>query len=299
MTMDDLIQYNKNQSETYGWEPDLFGCDAFDSNLIQKIKEFQGEYGLSVDGMCGPNTYRRAWTARNEHISDYEIEHDDSDKSIVYNGEFYPIKWKKTVLWDHENGLTTKDGAYYSYAGKLPREPKFFVTHWDVCLSSKSCASVLANRGISVHFCIDNDGTIYQLLDMQHGAWHAGGRSWNQSSVGVEISNAYYTKYQSWYVSNGFGERPIQSGVKCHNSTLEDHLGFYPIQLEALAALYEAVHNALGIPYQTPENKYGVDSKARANDFEGFCSHYHLTSGKIDVAGVDLDDICSKAKELE
>ena len=299
MSLDDLIKYNKEQSEKYGWEPNLFGCDAFDSNLIQKIKEFQGDYRLTVDGMCGPNTYRIAWTAREDNISDYEIQHDDSEKSIVYNGEFYPIKWKKTVLWDHENGLTTKEGAYSSYAGQPPRSPKFFVTHWDVCLSSSRCAKVLQDRGISVHFCIDNDGTIYQLLDMQHAAWHAGGRSWNHSSVGVEISNAYYLQYQDWYVSNGFGERPIDRDVKCHGSTLEDHLGFYPVQLEALAALYEAIHNALGIPYETPVTKKAVDSKAAANQFSGFCSHYHLTNRKIDVSGVDLDAICEAAEALE
>ena len=29
------------------------------------------------------------------------------------------------------------------------------ITHWDVCLNSKSCQSVLNRRGASVHFLID------------------------------------------------------------------------------------------------------------------------------------------------
>ena len=57
---------------------------------------------------------------------------------------------------------------------KPDRKPTFFVNHWDVCLSADSCAKVLNKRGISVHFLIDNDGTIFQMLDTQHKAWHAG-----------------------------------------------------------------------------------------------------------------------------
>ena len=56
------------------------------------------------------------------------------------------------------------------------RNPSFFVCHWDVCLSSKMCHRVLKQRGISVHFAIDNDGTIYQFMDMNDVAYHAGGK---------------------------------------------------------------------------------------------------------------------------
>ena len=62
-----------------------------------------------------------------------------------------------------------------------------------------------------MHFLIDNDGTIYQMLDTQHIAWHAGIPRYeggNKRGIGVEISNAYYPKYQEWYIKHGFGERP-------------------------------------------------------------------------------------------
>ena len=36
-------------------------------------------------------------------------------------------------------------------------------------------------------------------MDMNDAAWHAGGKAWNHSSIGVEIANAYYPKYQNWY----------------------------------------------------------------------------------------------------
>src|SRR5262245_32719066 len=49
-----------------------------------------------------------------------------------------------------------------------------FVVHHDGCSSSDMCFSVLQNeRGLSVHFMIDNDGTIYQTIDLGLMAYHA------------------------------------------------------------------------------------------------------------------------------
>ena len=176
-----------------------------------------------------------------------------------------------------------------------------FVNHWDVCLNSDSCARVLNRRGVSVHFCIDNDGTIYQMVDMNHACWHAGSKKWNHSSVGVEISNAYYPKYQSWYKKNGFGERPIIEDETCHGRGMKPFLGFYPVQIEALKALWEACHEGLGIPYKCPIDKQGdtlkkVSTSAAANRLKGFVSHYHLTRGKIDCAGLDIKTLLEDLK---
>ena len=190
-------------------------------------------------------------------------------------------------------------GNYSSYAGAPPRNPRFFVTHWDVCLSSSSCFRVLEQRGISVHFGIDNNGCILQWLDLQHAAWQAGGRTWNHNSIGVEVTNAYYIdKYQSWYVKHGFGERPIIEGARVHGRTLDPFLGFYDVQLDALAALWEAVSWACDIPLQLPETENAVDPKFVDGYAKGFCNHYHLKESKIDCAGLDNEAILKKAKQL-
>tara|TARA_Y100000817_G_scaffold282398_1_gene247638 strand:- start:374 stop:871 length:498 start_codon:yes stop_codon:yes gene_type:complete len=160
---------------------------------------------------------------------------------------------------------------------------------------------VLGRRGISVHFCIDNDGTIYQLLDTQHGAWHAGNGKANHRSIGVEISNAYYPKYQNWYVKNGFGERPIQDGAWVHGRKLDPFLDFYPIQIDALKALWKAIHKGIGIPLEVPmkngQLNTSVDSKAARGTFKGFINHYNITRGKIDCAGLDLLQLLDEVKE--
>jgi hypothetical protein len=42
-------------------------------------------------------------------------------------------------------------------------------------------------RGLSVHFMLDLDGTIYQTLDLKERAWHA--TTSNSRSVGIEMAN--------------------------------------------------------------------------------------------------------------
>jgi N-acetyl-anhydromuramyl-L-alanine amidase AmpD len=128
-------------------------------------------------------------------------------------------------------------------------------------------------------------------MDAQHVGWHAGSRKINAKSIGVEISNAYDLKWQQWYKKNGFGERPIVDDAWVHGNKLKSHLGFYPVQLEALQALWEAVHNACGIPLETPtgsaKNAYTAD--VSSGRFKGFVSHYHITKRKIDCGGSTLD----------
>ncbi len=63
-----------------------------------------------------------------------------------------------------------------------------FVIHYDAAGTSRTCFRVLHDvRGLSVHFMLDIDGTIYQTLDAKERAWHA--TTSNDRSVGIEIAN--------------------------------------------------------------------------------------------------------------
>lgn len=293
--------YNEASSKKLGWEPSWFGEKYFDDKLVRAIKKWQKGRGLGGDGLCGPMTFRRLWTERQAEISEHKPIDCQYSNHIVYNGEFYPIEWDKFVLWSEKSGLEARPGQYYNYSGRPKRKIRYFVNHWDVCLSSKSCQSVLDRRGISVHFLIDNDGTIYQTLDMQHAAWHAGSARTNRPSVGVEISNAYYPKYQDWYIKNGYGPRPFVEGAWVHGSKLEPFLGFYPKQIEALKALWAAIHKATGIPYEAPVSQFDKTSTKYVQDvaygsFSGFVSHYHVSKSKIDCAGLDIKTLLDEVK---
>jgi len=291
--------YNKSSSDSLGWEPSWFGAEYFDEELIACVKKWQRANGLLQDGLVGPMTYRRIWTERQAEISDYKPLSRASNKDanfIVHNGKFLPIDWGKVVLWDEPGGLMIKPGNYYNNSGKEDRSPTMFVNHWDVCLSAESCANVLNKRGISVHFCLDNDGTIYQLLDTQHGAWHCSKHAGNKASIGIEISNAYYPKYQDWYVKNGFEERPMMSEGIVHGKTLKPFMWFYPAQIEALKALWKAVHMGFGIPLEFPQNDDGslcttTHKGCEDGSFEGFCNHYNFVKTKIDCAGLEVSSL--------
>jgi N-acetyl-anhydromuramyl-L-alanine amidase AmpD len=70
----------------------------------------------------------------------------------------------------------------------LQRVVDQFVIHYDVAGVSRNCFRVLHDvRGLSIHFMLDVDGTIYQTLDVKERAWHA--TVCNDRSVGIEIAN--------------------------------------------------------------------------------------------------------------
>lgn len=286
--------YNEASASKLGWTPAWFGCSSFDEELTEAIKEYQKSIGIKADGLCGPGTYRRIWTDRESKLRYlFEDIPDHENTSIMYNNDYFDIDWPRVVLPFMKGGMKLTKG-YKKVVEK--REPNNFVCHWDVCLNSKSCFKVLSQRGLSVHFLIDNDGTIYQLLDMNHIAYHAGSSKWNANSIGVEISNAYYPKYQNWYRKNGYGERPVWREKKVHGSYLEPFLGFYDVQLEALKALMKAVNEATGIPLKTP-NSSTTSAPAVRGQYEGFISHYHLKKNKIDCAGLDIEQLITEIKE--
>lgn len=296
----DKVFYNEASSAKLGWDPSWFGYDAFDEKLVRIIKKWQKDNRLTADGLCGAGTYRVLFNERQARISDYVTPNWDNDglARIVYNGNEFPIEWDKTVLWTDKGGLMAKLGNYKSMTGQRPRKITQFINHWDVCSSSKTCQRVLDNRGISVHFLIDNDGTIYQTLDLQHIGWHAGVSKINTKSIGVEISNAFYPKWQKWYKKNGFGERPVVTDAVVHGRKLETHLGFYPVQLEALKALWKAIHMACDIPLETltGNTKNSYDSSASSGRFKGILSHYHIKKSKIDCGGLDIEKLLGEIK---
>jgi len=296
----DKIFYNEGSAAKLGWTPDWFGCDDFDEDLINAIIKFQKEHNLTADGLMGPTTYRRVYNDRVANLEDYQPKSmkNNRESFIVYNSDYLPIEWPRVRLFFEGDGYKLTKG-FKKMTQK--RDPKFFVCHWDVCLSSETCFRVLKKRGISVHFAIDNDGTIYQFMDMNDVAYHAGSRKWNDASVGVEITNAFYPKYQDWYKRKGFGERPVIKDAMVHGKKLETHLGFYPVQLQALQALMKAVHKATGMPLKAPLDRKGntstkVSKPVADGRFEGFVSHYHLTNRKIDCAGLDIKKLLEEIK---
>ncbi len=71
------------------------------------------------------------------------------------------------------------------------------VLHYTGMIATGAALARLCNKesGVSAHYLIDDDGTLYQLVADDKRAWHAGKAFWrgsndvNSASIGIELSN--------------------------------------------------------------------------------------------------------------
>ncbi len=199
----------------------------------------------------------------------------------------------------------------------LQRVVDQFVLHFDVCGTSRQCFNILHDhRGLSVHFMLDADGTIYQTLDLKERAYHA--TSSNTRSVGIEIANigAYSSKeadpFDKWYKTEPNGQvtltfpgqfvgsnrfytpnfighparpEPVVSTVQGHEMRQYDYT---PQQYEALVKLTATlceVFPKMKCDYPRDAEGKLVTRKLAEDDlnkYQGILGHYHIQTNKTD-----------------
>ncbi len=191
-----------------------------------------------------------------------------------------------------------------------------FVLHFDVTGTSRQCFKVLHDlRGLSVHFMLDLDGTIYQTLDLKEKAWHA--TISNGRSVGIEIANigAYApgarAPLDEWYQADGRGRprivvparlgtnglrtpgfvgrparpQPVAGTIQGQSLVQYD---FTPEQYRALirlTATLSTVFPKLRCDYPRDAAGNLVTKKlpeAELARYAGVLGHYHVQSNKVD-----------------
>ncbi|HEY0252435.1 MAG TPA: N-acetylmuramoyl-L-alanine amidase, partial [Kofleriaceae bacterium] len=175
---------------------------------------------------------------------------------------------------------------------------KQFVIHADGCRNSEMCFNVLHNeRGLSVHFLIDNDGTIFQTLDLALMAFHA--ESWNVNSIGVELANRGDASADPHYYRDRRMERETEQcqingrGILGWAYTRE--------QVTSLTGLCRELRRILpNLPVEYPQSVPGVqrwdtfeDANRMRESYAGYVGHYHLTSQKWDPGPFDFKKMCS------
>lgn len=217
-------------------------------------------------------------------------------KHIIINNKKVEIEWDDVVLYTDISGLTYPNGNYIK---RNERYPKMICAHWDACLNTRQMYNVTLERGLSVHFGIDNDGTIYQFLDTKHIAYHA--RGINRKSIGIEIANPVKLRYNKRNRKKGLPERNIIANDKIHGKPTGPYLYYYPAQLNALEALIKVLSKECKIPLQAPMKNgklvRGVDSRVKSEVFRGLVGHYHVNEDKIDPGKLPLDEIVKRIKE--
>lgn len=180
--------------------------------------------------------------------------------SAVYRGRAIPAG-TRVVLWTDPGGFAA------NHHGERTGSVRQIVLHYDAAGSARRCHEVLEARGLSAHFLVDTDGTVYQTLDLDGRAWHAGPA--NDRSIGIEIANL------------GAYPEPMEGSVsgEIHGQLLHQR-PFTDAQYEALARLVPALCRAFDIPARAPAATTTVLDGAL--DYEGVLGHYHLTREKVD-----------------
>ncbi|MFA6543792.1 MAG: N-acetylmuramoyl-L-alanine amidase [Limisphaerales bacterium] len=191
-----------------------------------------------------------------------------------------------------------------------------FVLHYDAAGTGRQCFKVLHDhRGLSVHFLLDLDGTIYQTLDLKERAWHA--TTSNTRSIGIEIANigafapGEQKMFEEWYQRDDTGwprvvmpARIGEPGVLAPNfiarpARKEPVVGtvqgrrlqqydFTPEQYAALARLTATLCKVFPkIHCDCPRDAAGqlVTGKLSGDaleKYQGILGHYHIQTDKLD-----------------
>lgn len=166
------------------------------------------------------------------------------------------------------------------------------VIHHDGAESSAECFHILHDeRGLSAHFLVDNDGTIYQTLDLGDLAFHA--QSANSSSIGIEVCN------------RGLVELP--SSAACRRGRDAQRISihgysylawtFTEAQYVSLGKLLRALLRIFPLLPCTYPRDGGLIQTALAQPelFAGILGHYHLSLRKWDPGCFDFDRLVRSA----
>lgn len=294
-------RHNEYWAGRLGWSPADFGCDSFGLELNTAIRSYQDEHGLVVDGICGPNTWRRLQLEQAPEVDDRPAPPAGQD-AILVRGQLLPVPWERIVT-------PGEDGAFEITQGMRRWEKKrpisMVVTHWDVCLDAAGCYAALRGPRASTHFVIDYDGTVYQFMDANDEAWHAGLSRVNRCSVGIDLNTPVYTKYQAKLVKRGQPERPVLSGYKVGGWNPGEFLGFHQVQIDAYAALLagllqHGVIDELTGPLSTkPTRMERHTNKSTAHKLPQTVVHHgEILPGKWDALGLDIAAAIETAKAL-
>lgn len=201
-----------------------------------------------------------------------------------------------------QENATQRFGKRHELAGSrslrhLQQVIQQFVVHYDGLESSRDCFHVLQDeRGLSCHFLIDNDGTIYQTLDLVHRAFHAKGV--NGTSIGVEICSrgALRPNERDYYQRRRQQRNLVQTKVHRHSFEMWD---FTECQYQAMFALGRAFARLLpNLPQVFPARNGELIRTwiAGVERFGGYLGHYHVSENKPDPGSFDFKRLAENIK---
>lgn len=227
-----------------------------------------------------------------------------------------------------EDGAEESAGTLDALRSKVDQ----FVIHYDSAGTSENCFHILhERRGLSVHFLLDIDGTIYQTLDLQERAWHA--TKANDRSIGIEIASigAYAPRdsdaLDRWYTAEDFDRRITlpesfgDGGVRTAGfvgrparreavvgQIQGQWLKMYDLTNEQYDALIHLTATLCEVfpemPCDYPRRRDGTLETRVLDDlsyetFSGVLGHFHVQENKVDPGpAFDWDRLIESARSL-
>lgn len=225
-------------------------------------------------------------------------------------GGFDGYTTKAFEIYSRKNGSILKKKGRRIGRSRAPDEITQIVIHHsggDGPNPSGMYQTLWFNRFLSVHFALEDDGRIYQFVDAQEIAWHAGGA--NGKSIGIECCLFPLVKADPYYYSADNCARrknlPHEQMIQTIQHKKWETYRMPDQQVDALANLCAALWYGLGnteSPKFPRDDKYMVPtsvlSRAVREKHKGLLGHYHLTDQKWDPAGIDLGAFEAKCSTI-
>jgi hypothetical protein len=247
-----------------------------------------------------------------------------SNTSIVVCGQKFDIG-TRVVLWDEKGGLNGYDeskhtvqeenrqtgvvtkktisGKRYGKRSIFPVDitklkdivTQFFLHHSGLYHSGTTFEVLHNERKLSVHFILDDDGTLYQTLDLVECAWH-GGKN-NGYSVGIEVdSRALADKVPDAYNKYNCDKYKVTPHKSRFDKLQKNFINGYEFtdkQYETLIRLGKGLMDVFPKINSNPD--FPRDAKGRvikealldSSKHCGFICHYHASANKIDPISFD------------
>lgn len=241
--------------------------------------------GKDCDGMLGRGTW-------SEVLKRYDCV-DSMDAYWVLNDRRMSVKSDVAFInYDQEGGLDLHRFGHFSSRHGVA--PTLIVIHWGG-LDPQHCHRVFSNpdRQVSSHAGIglspEGTPTVYQYLDLNHRAWHAG--PVNKYSVGIDICQQPGLRWKRHYERAGYEIDTIDNPTDRGPSKV---LSLDPQVARATRAAVETLCETLGIPMRSPRGPdglsetgevfHGVMSKEALASFTGVIGHHHASDKKWDCA---------------
>lgn len=221
-------RYSEKNAKTARIEPSDVGVRSWDD--VEGVKAWQAARGLEPDGMFG----------RASILAFYRQREDGFRLALAAAG----------VKLD-----TTKYHATRSYPREVPILPLSVIWHDTVDRTAAQAFAALEAQHYATGFIVDEDGTVYQCVDVLN-RWTVHAGAINQESIGVDMVNVL----DPGYLGHAAGDEERRARV-VHRpwsaSKSGNAIDYTPAQKRSALALASALSDWLRIPKTIPRQLPG------------------------------------------